>query len=79
MKKVAIQEFGSLDHDYPVLEVYLDDKLVLEIITRPDGKTVEALASEENVTLEGADLEKALSLLLPAWKQAVEARNRNRA
>lgn len=76
MVDVTLLEFGSLDHEYPVMEVYFDGELAYEIVTHEGGSSVEILASYDgNAMLSGATFEAAIRLILPHWRDAMKQRD----
>jgi hypothetical protein len=75
MTSISIREFGSLDHDYPVLEVFVGEALAFEIITNKDRSSVQVLESEHNIALHGTEIVRLLEKVLPAWHESLNKRD----
>lgn len=79
MSMLSVRLFGSLDHSYPIVEVYNDDELIFEVITSDDGGSVEVVSSGAVQQLESSAIERLMALVLPQWRAALQARDAARA
>lgn len=75
MTDISISEFGSLRHDYPIIEVYVDGELAFEIITNKERSLVQVLESQPAIALDSAGIGRLLELLLPAWQELLNKRD----
>jgi hypothetical protein len=67
MTDFSAREFGSLNHSCPIVEVYANGDLFLEIITNKEKSEVEILTSKPEMTLDGSAITSLLELVLPIW------------
>lgn len=79
MNRCATRLFGSLDHEFPVIEIYLDDEIALEIVTTTDGSDVEVLSHQLDRRMTLEEVKSLLELVLPEWKKAVAQRAKARS
>lgn len=77
---ISIGVVGSIDHDYPIIEVYIDDELCMEIVTSYNDFSVEALVGDATQQIDIARLAAIMERLLPIWRRELiqrdQARNR---
>lgn len=75
MSAFSLREFGSLDHEYPIIEVYDAEELVWEIVTSDGADSIEVISSHPERLVEGATIEHLMKLVLPQWRAALQARD----
>jgi hypothetical protein len=74
VERVEVGIVGDVDRPYPNIEIYVDEELTFEILTKTDY-SVRALTGHSKQSIQLTTVVAMLEALLPVWREALTERD----